>query len=337
MVQGCPIALHRGYRQVKFLAKKKKKKKNSAIWRTYALKGSILRRSHQPRNLDHLDWYKAAVERLRSAAATCPTSLEEPAFRIRRWTSSTWSRRVPSPRQTFCIWAALASSTPARVVRQPTDKRLTNHSFWGHNSTTRTNEPGRKRNSRQYLSEQSKPWEGIGWQMVQRVLECTLFPSHWVWSRRYVQRKLDIGEGGKEVEMGTTEPNCKSLRIPWEEGTIPWEEPGWDDWAGPPEHFSSPEYTWLSGRLNNARSRELPDARDQRQSWLCRSSGRHWPDNWGKKAARARETAIISSMLMCSELSSWNHTPKAVRYNRWSSPTQQRCIGMQQQGRKRNL
>ena len=54
--------------------------------------------------------------------------------------------------------------------------------------------------------------------MVPRVLECILLPSHQVRNWRDIQRKLGIGAGGKEVEVGTTE-----------EGIILWEKPGRDD------------------------------------------------------------------------------------------------------------
>ena len=60
-----------------------RKRKNPATWGTDTLQGLIPHWSHQPRNLDHLDWYKAAVDCLRSMATTRATFLEKPAFWIR--------------------------------------------------------------------------------------------------------------------------------------------------------------------------------------------------------------------------------------------------------------
>ena len=71
------------------------------------------------------------------------------------------------------------------------------------------------KNSQQDLPEQSKRWEGIGRQMVPRVLERVLLLSHQVQNWRYVQRKLGIGTGGKEIEMGTTEHPTSPLKYPW--------------------------------------------------------------------------------------------------------------------------
>ena len=54
-----------------------------------ALQGSTPCRSHQPRNLVHLNWYKATVERWRSEAVTHATAFKKPAFWISHWTTST--------------------------------------------------------------------------------------------------------------------------------------------------------------------------------------------------------------------------------------------------------
>ena len=61
------------------------------------------------------------------------------------------------------------------------------------------------KNPGENLPEKSKRQEGIGGQMVPRVLEVILLPRERVQYRGHIQRKLSVRSSGKEVEMGTAE------------------------------------------------------------------------------------------------------------------------------------
>ena len=85
-----------------------------------------------------------AVQAKGSGLYIAKTSLEKPAFQIRHWTTSMrevggslgldgTSARGPATSKFHTCRSSSGSSTDR-------DKRSVNHSFWGHNGATRTNE-----------------------------------------------------------------------------------------------------------------------------------------------------------------------------------------------------
>ena len=285
MVQGCPIALYRRHRQAEFL-ERKKKKKISAIWGTDAMQGSItlpIAPTEEPGPL-------GLVKRSNGTPEVCScdraTALEKPAFQTRCWiTSKHEARGSLGLNATSVRGAAPASSTPAkvRVVCRPTrtkDQWTTLPVY-----TTAPPESMRAR-SKEALS--TKPaWaeqtvgrhrqtdgpKGAGTCPVSRPSGPE--PDRWkeeAWHWRGWQRGQD----------GDDRTPCKSPRRPSEEGIIPWEEPGRDNWPGPPQSSSSPEYTWSSGRPNGVRSKALPQQPcDTGHETLCHPDSPEVSDNRG--------------------------------------------------------
>ena len=89
VVQGCPVALQGRYRQTEFFAKEEEELGYLRDSRLAWIDTQLITPTKEPGPLGLVDWYRAAVECLRSEAATRATFLEKPAFWMRRWITST--------------------------------------------------------------------------------------------------------------------------------------------------------------------------------------------------------------------------------------------------------
>ena len=332
MVQGCLIALHRRNSQAEFLMKKKEELRYLMDRCLAGIDTPSIAPTEEPGPFGLVQGSSGAPE-VRSCDSrnllkkACLSDKTLDNFHV--WSQGSLGLKVTSAHGAAPKFHTCGSSSGSSTNR---DKRLANPTFWGYNGATRTNEsPVKNRTLNNICLSRTNGGKAQADRWSQGCRNTSCFHALGSGTVDTHRGSLALAIGTKRSRWGrpnTLQITSNTLRRRDHSVGRTW---SWRlSWSAKtfffPRNISDRQGDWMTlGPENYLGSLATQDMRhyaalipDKRQPWRCRSSGRHWPDNVGRNAARARETAIISSTLMCSELSSLDHTLEDVISNRWA-------------------